>query len=217
MKIKVNLVDDHQMVVDGLALLLGAEDDIEVLDTALSGSEALAKLRNQQPNVILLDYSLGKSEEHDGYNGLQLAIEIMEHYPEIRIMMLTMHDMPEVILPCIQAGVHGYMLKSEKNAQFGKAIRELHFQGHYFTPEVAKDLAISLRKQEEEEINLSDRELEVLEHLYQGESTKEIAENLFISHHTVESHRKNLIQKFSAKNSVHLIYLALQKGYLKVG
>jgi DNA-binding NarL/FixJ family response regulator len=89
-------------------------------------------------------------------------------------------------------------------------------KGYYFSPSVAKDLALSIRKHNEQKIDLTEREQEVLECLYTGSSTKEIAETLFISHHTVDSHRKNLIHKFEAKNSIHLIYLALQKGFLRV-
>lgn len=216
MKIRINLVDDHQIVTDGLALILSEDEGIEVQDIAQSGSAALAQLANRTPDIVLLDYSLGKNGDKESSNGLQVAQAIISKYPEVKIMMLTMHDTPEVIVPCITAGVHGYMLKSEKNADFGAAIRHLYEFGHYFSPEVAKDLAVSIRKHSMDSVTLSHREQEVLECLYKGSSTKEIAEELFISHHTVESHRKNLIHKFEAKNSVHLIYLALQKGYLRV-
>ena len=215
MKISVNLVDDHQIFTDGLAQILSEDEGIEVLDVAQSGSLALAQLVKRVPDVILMDYSLGKSGEEER-NGLKVAETIISQYQEVKIMMLTMHDTAEVIVPCITAGVHGYMLKSEKNADFGAAIRQLYQQGHYFSPEVAKDLAVSIRKHSKDSVTLSQREQEVLECLYKGSSTKEIAEELFISHHTVESHRKNLIHKFEAKNSVHLIYLALQKGFLDV-
>lgn len=216
MKITVNLVDDHQIVTDGLALILSNDTGIEVMDVAQSGSIALAQLANRTPDVVLLDYSLGHDQNATERNGLETAKGIMAGYPEVKIMMLTMHDKADVIAPCISAGVHGYMLKSEKNADFGAAIRQLHFTGHYFSPEVAKDLAESMRKHSEDLIDLSEREQQVLAALYKGAATKDIADELCISHHTVESHRKSLIQKFEARNSVHLIYLALQKGFLSV-
>ena len=214
MKIKVNIVDDHKIVADGLRLILSDEEKIEIQDIAHSGEIAVAQLVDRQPDVILLDYSL--SSEKGKMNGLETAEKILEAYPDIKIMMLTMHDSADFIVPCITAGVHGYMLKSERNSDIGAAIEQLYHYGQYFSPEVAKDLAVSIRKQGEEKIPISEREQEVLEALFKGSSTKEIAEELFISHHTVETHRKNLIQKFGAKNSVHLIYLALQKGLLSV-
>jgi DNA-binding NarL/FixJ family response regulator len=216
MKITVNLVDDHQIVTDGLALILSNDEAIEIMDVAQSGSIALAQLANRTPDVVLLDYSLRTEGNPDDRNGLQIAEVILEKHPLVKIMMLTMHNKSEYIVPCIAAGVHGYMVKSERNADFGAAVRHLYQNGHYFSPEVAKDLAVSIRKRDEELIVLSLREQEVLEALYKGASTKEIADELFISNHTVESHRKSIINKFEAKNSIHLIYLALQKGYLSV-
>lgn len=216
MKITVNLVDDHQIVTDGLALILSGDEEIEIRDIAASGEMALAQLATQTPDVMLLDYSLGASGKPDTCNGLKVAEAVLAKHPDVKIMMLTMHDTAEVIVPCITAGVHGYMLKSEKNSDITAAIKQLYTYGHYFSPEVAKDLAISLRSFNQDKVVLTSREQEVLESLYQGACTKEIAEALFISHHTVESHRKNLIQKFEARNSIHLIYLALQDGHLVV-
>jgi DNA-binding NarL/FixJ family response regulator len=216
MKITVNLVDDHRIVTDGIAMILNEDEDIEIMDIAQSGSMALAQLTTRTPDVLVLDYSLGEKGEEENLNGLKIAEQVLEKYPDVKIMMLTMHDNHEVIVPCITAGVHGYMVKSEKNADIVVSIKHLYEHGHYFSPEVAKDLAVSIRKHSMENVSLSEREQEVLDHLYKGSSTKEMAEKLFISHHTVESHRKSLIQKFEAKNSVHLIYLALHKGHLKV-
>jgi DNA-binding NarL/FixJ family response regulator len=216
MKITVNLVDDHRIVIDGIAMMLSEDENIEVLDIAQSGSVALAQLANRTPDILVLDYSLGEKGEEENLNGLKVAEEVLKNYPEVKIMMLTMHNNSEVIVPCITAGVHGYMIKSEKSADIAVSIKHLYQHGHYFSPEVAKDLAVSIRKHSMETVSLSEREMEVLNHLYKGSSTKEIAQNLFISAHTVESHRKSLIHKFDAKNSIHLIYLALNKGHLKV-
>lgn len=216
MKITVNLVDDHKIVTDGLKLILSGDEEIEVRDIAQSGAMAIAQLANQIPDVLLLDYSLSTAGEPNNYNGLKVAEAILANHPTIKIMMLTMHDSAEVIVPCINAGVHGYMLKSEKNSDIAAAIKHLYQYGHYFSPEVARDLAISIRKYSQDKVLLTTREQEVLESLYKGSCTKEIANELFISHHTVESHRKNLIQKFEARNSVHLVYLALRTGHLRI-
>lgn len=216
MKIKVSIVDDHKVVTDGLRVILNGEHDIEVLNVANSGEAALAQLKNGGvPHVMVLDYGLyGSSGEQ--MNGLKTAEYILDGYPEVKILMLTMHQSLDFIVPCISAGVQGYMLKSEKNGDVAQAIRHLHLYGHYFSPEVAKDLALNSKKFNNDRFIVTDREQEVLNLLFEGYTTKEIAEKLFLSYHTVESHRKNLIQKFGAKNSVHLIYLSLKKGYLAV-
>jgi two-component system nitrate/nitrite response regulator NarL len=214
MSITVNLLDDHKVVTEGLSFILGNEEGIEVLDIAQTGAKALAQMKVRTPDIVLLDYSI--SEDAETATGLQIAETILERHPSVKIMMLTMHNTPEVIVPCIALGVHGYMLKSEEDSDFAAAIHQLTRKGYYFSPSVAKDLALSIRKHNEQKIDLTEREQEVLESLYIGSSTKEIAETLFISHHTVDSHRKNLIHKFDAKNSIHLIYLALQKGFLRV-
>ncbi len=214
MKVKVNIVDDHKIVADGLRMILSEEDKIEIQDIAHTGEVALAQLVDRQPDIVLMDYSLNGG--NGSLNGLQTAEKIIDAYPNTKVMMLTMHQSADYIVPCVSAGVHGYMLKSERNSDIGAAILHLYQHGQYFSPEVAKDLAFSIRRQNAEKVLISEREQEVLEALFKGANTKEIAEALFISHHTVETHRKNLIQKFGAKNSVHLIYLALQEGVISV-
>lgn len=216
MNITVNLVDDHKVVTEGLSFILGSEEGIEVLDTAQTGAMALAQMTERTPDVVILDYSLSEDKDSEITTGLDLAKIILERHPSVKIMMLSMHNKPEIIVPCVTSGVHGYMLKSEENADFAAAIRQLMYNSCYFSPSVARDLALGLRKRKDENIALTEREKEVLECLYKGANTKEIAEELFISPHTVDSHRKNLIHKFEAKNSIHLIYLALKKGILSV-
>lgn len=217
MKIKVSIVDDHKIVTDGLQVILNNSDDLEVINVANSGETALAQLKQEErPDVLVLDYSLNGNTGTNQMNGLETAEKVLSEFPDVRILMLTMHHSADIIIPCVSAGVQGYMLKSEKEGDIGEAIRHLYRHGHYFSPEVARDLAIHTRKLEFEELVVSEREQEVLSLLFQGFTTREIAEKLHLSHHTIESHRKNLINKFKAKNSIHLIYLALKKGFLEV-
>ena len=212
----MNIVDDHKIVTDGLRIILDGENDFEVLNVASSGETALAQLKNDDPpDVMILDYGPhGKAEKQ--MNGLETAETILNDYPQVKILMLTMHQSIDFIVPCVSAGVQGYMLKSEKNGDVAHAIRHLHRYGHYFSPEVARDLALNTKNLSLDQTVVTEREQEVLNLLFKGYTTKEIADQLFLSFHTVESHRKNLIQKFDAKNSIHLIYLCLQRGFLKV-
>lgn len=214
-KLKVHIVDDHQVIADGLQLMLGNHPDIEVSGVDHTGEMALARLVNTVPDVVLMDYSLSRPDT-EALNGLETAERILAEYSSVKIMMLTMHDAPNVIVPCVAAGVHGYMLKSERNSNVASAILALGRQGFYFSPSIAKDLAANMRKHSQDNGAVTEREREVLECLFKGGSTRDIADELFISIHTVDTHRRNLIQKLEAKNSIHLIYIALKKGILKV-
>jgi DNA-binding NarL/FixJ family response regulator len=176
----------------------------------------MAKIVSSPVDVLVLDYSLSNDYKKEVKNGLDLAKKVMEQYSDIRIMMLTMHDIPEVIVPCVEAGIHGYMLKSDSDFDIAIAIRKLVETGQYFSPSVARNLALSMHQFYLNRIELSPRELEVLDQVFQGNTAKEIGSNLFISPQTVESHRKKLLSKFEAKNSIHLLRKALDKGFLKL-
>lgn len=212
-KITIYLVDDHKVVTDGLLSVFQGEDNFEVLNTAQSGPQLLGQLVDQQPDVIVLDYSLNKSGD-DGMNGLETAKRVMEEYPDIKLLMLSMHSAPDVIVPVVEAGVHGYMLKSERGFNMVEAVRRTVEEGSYFSPEIAPQLAMHVRQYRTNFIDITDREQEVLETLFLGNSAKEIGEILHISTKTVETHRKHLLEKFEAKNSIQLIHKALEKGYL---
>ena len=214
-QIRVNLVDDHKVVLDGLISVLSADENIKIMDTSDSGEKLLTQLRVQCPEVIVMDYSLGtNTNEHQ--NGFQTAQKVFELYPDVKIMMLTMHESPEVIVPCVELGIQGYMLKSERNFDVAKAIRQVFQYGHYFSPEIAGQLARNIQRFKLDQISITTREQDVLEAMFVGMSTKEIADRLFISTNTVETHRKHLMSKFDAKNSLHLIYKALNKGFLNI-
>jgi DNA-binding NarL/FixJ family response regulator len=119
-----------------------------------------------------------------------------------------------VIRPCVEAGAHGYMLKSERGFDITSAIKELWKTDHYFSPEVRKSLSESRNDTAVETI--TEREKEIIQALFEGMSTKEMAEKFFISSHTVETHRRNLMGKLEAKNRQHLVYLAIKNGIISV-
>jgi DNA-binding NarL/FixJ family response regulator len=215
-QISVSIVDDHQVVLNGLTSVLEPLEDIIIQDVAQSGEMALAQLVSRQPDIVVMDYSLSTQPGEERLNGFETALKIMESYPQVKVLMLTMHDISDVIVPCIEHGIPGYMLKSERNFDIHKAITELHYKGNYFSPEISRFLARKISNFKEQSLDITTRERQVLEALFEGHSTKEIGEHLSISPNTVETHRKNLLSKFDAKNSLHLIYLALQRGYLNL-
>jgi len=211
--IKTILADDHKVVLDGLNAVLEDEPDIKIIGSAQNSSELRTLLDQAVPEVLVLDYSFRDQNDVDGY---EIAQEVLGNYPHLKVLMLTMHNSADKIVKCVEAGVHGYMLKSEPNFDIAKAIREIHSQGHYFSPEISLHLAANLHRFKQNRIELTKREKEVLEALFKGNSTAEIADLLFISTNTVETHRKNLMSKFEARNAVHLVYLAQLKGFLRL-
>ena len=215
-EIRTILADDHQVVLDGLLSVLEDETDIKVLGTARSGKEVELLLKAETPEVLVLDYSFRDQKDDSPQSGLEIAQILLKKYPDLNILMLTMHDGSDKIVKCIEAGVQGYMLKSEPDFDIARAIREIAKNGHYFSPEISTQLAINIIQYKQNRIELTKREQEVLEALFRGNSTSEIAELLFISNNTVETHRKNLMSKFEARNAVHLVYLAQQKGFLSL-
>lgn len=212
MKIKTYLVDDHQIVLDGLSSVLEDDQDIEVIGTARNGEGIRGLLLNEQPHVLVVDYNL--SDDLDGETGYDVATEVLEKYPDVLILFLTMHNSLHVIRPCVEAGAHGYMLKSERGFDIASAIKELWKTGHYFSPDVRKSLTESTKETAVETI--TEREREIIQALFEGMSTKEMAEKFFISSHTVETHRRNLMGKLEAKNRQHLVYLAIKNGIIAI-
>lgn len=193
------------------------EDDMEVLSVAQTGIQLLSQIVDDTPDVLILDYSLKSQGLGDKeMNGLETARRVRIDHENMLIMMLSMHNSTDIIARCLEAGVDGYMVKSEPDFDIVNAVRMLHRSGHYFSPEVANSLALSLNRIKSERIEVTEREQEVLDLLFKGQTATEIGEKLIISPRTVETHRKNLMRKFEANNSIKLIYEALRKGYLTV-
>jgi DNA-binding NarL/FixJ family response regulator len=216
MKIKVNLVDDHKVVTDGLRLILSHHEDIQILDIASSGEQLLSQLVKRQPDIIVLDYSLTDQNNSSAMNGFDTSKKVMALYSDIKILILSMHGSKEIIVPCVEYGIHGYMLKSENDFDIYQAIKRLYLQGQYFSPEIANQLVSTMRQYHQEFIHITDREKIVLEYIFTGMSAIEIGDKLCISARTVNTHRNHLFEKFEVNNTVHLIYKALQKGTLKI-
>jgi DNA-binding NarL/FixJ family response regulator len=215
-RISVNLLDDHKVVTEGLRSILSHHEDIRILDTASSGKQLLSQLVGRQPDIIITDFSLTNEHDSKAMNGLETAVQVMARYPIIKILMLSMYHNPEIVMPCIESGVHGYMLKSEKDFDIYKAVKKLCEEGAYFSPEIASQMAQMIKEYGLNSISLTENEQKTLQALFNGNSAKEIASLLNIGKRTVETHRKNLLQKFEAKNTAHLVHLAIERGFLKV-
>lgn len=199
--IKIVLVDDHQIVLDGLKSLLDADDAFEVLAAVNSGEQALITLEKNQPHILLSDFSL------PGINGLELSTIVKEKYPSVKRVLLSMHDEAHLIRQIMKTGVDGYLLKSIQQVELKQALHQIYSGLPYVSPEITKMILTDLSGDKKEEL-LTERELEILKLIVKEYSNKAIAEKLFISERTVETHRKNIFRKTNTGSLVGLVKFA---------
>lgn len=209
--IKVLLVDDHVLIRKGIALLLTNYPDIEVVGEASDGAEAIQMAEQLEPHVILMDISIP-----EGIDGLTATAEIKRQQPDIKIIMLTMHNEVIYVHQSIQAGADGYILKNSKGNEMYDAIQTV-FTGRKFyevgLPE--EQLEKLSKKTSGKEVDiLSPREQEILRLTILGYTNMQIAEKLFISPKTVENHKSNIMQKLEIKTRAELIQYGLVNNYL---
>ncbi len=199
--IRVLLVDDHILVLDGLQARLELEGNIDIIATASNGLEALEKAKQTQPDLILMDVSMPV------LNGLEATKRFKVEQPNVKILMLSMHNDKEYILSLVQSGANGYVLKDVSSEELVQAINTVYQGGTYFSSG-ASDSLFSLASSTPCE-ELTKRETAVLKELAIGLSNKEIAQALNISVRTVETHRQNIKNKLDIHTSAGLIKYAL--------
>lgn len=205
MRIKVFVTDDHYMVVEGLRSLLQNEKNIEWLGHASNADSCLAFLHKQLPDVILMDINM------PGKNGIELCKAVKEKYPSVLVIGLSTFNQQSFIQKMMENGASGYVLKNATQEELMEAIQAVAIGKTYLSEEAAT----SLRKYAESEIPvITRREKEVLGLIADGMTNNEIAQKLFISTTTVDSHRKNLLTKFEAKNTALLIRTAAQLHFI---
>ena len=212
-KIRVLIADDHTIVRSGVRLLLQGEPDIEVVGEALDGDEAVALAESLRPDMVLMDIAM------PGTSGLDATRRIKARFPEMRVLVLTMHRSDEYFFEMLKAGASGYVLKGAEISELISAVRTVA-QGEVFLyPTMAKQLLQDyLSRVKEPESSgppaLTPREKEILHLLAEGYSNKEIAERLVLSPSTIHSHRTNLMRKLNLSSRYELIQYARQRGLL---
>lgn len=210
MKTKIFIVDDHRMMIDGIVSLLQGEKNIEITGTALNGQEALVAIRNKKADILLTDISM------PGMSGMDLCREMKQKFPEIKVLVLTMYNDREIVNEIINAGANGYILKNTGKQELLDAIETVSKNGNYYSSEVVNTLIENLKNPlKQKSIDSSDltgREIEIVRLIVEEFSSVEIAEKLFISQRTVETHRKNILRKTGVKNIVGLIKYAYEKN-----
>ena len=212
-QISVLIADDHTIVRSGVRLLLEAETDIRVVGEALNGLEALELAESLQPDVVLMDITMPEMD------GLEATREIKTRFPQINVLVLTMHRSDEYFFEMLKAGASGYILKGAKTSELINAVRVV-YQGEVFLyPTMTQKLVNGYLKLSEwdEEVGptLSPREKEIMSLIAEGYSSKEIADQLVISPSTVHSHRGNLMDKLGLNNRRELIQFARKRGLIR--
>ena len=212
--IRVFITDDHEIYLEGLALLLGKQDGIEVIGTAASGKDLLAQIQGLQTDILLLDVYLPDIGEEELLQGIRAS------RPELKVIYLTLLRGTRYIHKLTRHNIQGYLLKNAALEELLTAVRTVHDGGSYFSKDIhigdrEEDFrnTITIEDRQIEDI-LSRRELEVLKLICKEYSNAEIAEKLFLSVSTVETHRKNLIAKLGVNNTVGLVKFALRNNLI---
>lgn len=211
-KIRVLIVDDHTILREGIRALLAAHDDIEVVGEAADGREAVEKVHQLSPDVVLMDVAMPLMD------GLEATRRIRKENPKAKVLILTQYDNKEYILSSIKVGASGCVPKRVVASELVSAIRAVHLGDSFLHPSAAKFLIEDyLQKVEEDPYDsLTDREREILKLVAEGRTNGEIADVLSISVKTVLGHRTSVMEKLDIHNRTELIKYAIRKGLISV-
>jgi two-component system response regulator NreC len=214
-KIKVLVADDHTILRQGIKSLLANEEEIEVIGEAKDGREALTIIEETLPDVILMDIAM------PGLNGLEATRRIKKKFPRMKVLVLTMYTNEEYIFQILNAGANGYLVKETAFQDLISAIKAVYKNEAFMSPSISKKVINSYikRAQNDEEVTcevLTTREREILQLIAEGNSSKKIAELLFISPKTVETHRTHIMDKLNIHNRTGLVKYAIRKGIVDV-
>ena len=211
---KILIADDHKMFRDGLRAILEQEQDIEIVGEAGSARDVFLLLESVNPDVILLDISLGDN------NGIEVTKVLREKYPQLRVLVISMHAESSYILKMLEIGASGYILKDAGKNEMINAVRAVAAGDSYFSQQVSAIMVAYLQRKgmppakKKEDILLTRRMIEVLKLIVSEFSNQEIADKLFISTRTVDTHRRNLLEKLGLKNTAGLVKYAMKHGYM---
>lgn len=211
-KIKVLIVDDHAVLRDGIRALLDVPEDIEMVGEASEGKDALEKTQELAPDVVLMDLMM------PGMDGLEATRRLKKKAPKVKVLILSQHDNREYILSAIKAGAAGYVVKKALGLELVSAIRAVYSGFFYLHPSVTEPVVTEYLKQAEEEPydSLTAREREILKLIADGNTSREIADMLFISLKTVIGHRARIMEKLELHSSTELIKYAIRKGLIAI-
>lgn len=201
--IRVMTADDHLLIREGLAALIGAHPDIEIVGEAADGDEAIRKFEELRPDVLLLDLQMPKR------HGVEVIGEIRSRFPAARIIVLTTYDMEQVVSKALAAGAQAYLLKTSVRRELINTIRSVVTGRRHVDPEVATTLA-----NHADDEPLTPREVAVLSLVAEGNSNREIGSALSIAEETVKGHIKSILSKLTANDRAHAVAIGLKRGII---
>jgi DNA-binding NarL/FixJ family response regulator len=212
---RIILADDHILLRQGIKQIIEASDDMKVVGEASDGLDLLNLLKRIVPDMVILDISM------PNLRGVEATCEIKMNYPEIKILILSMHKNKKYLYHALSAGANGYLLKEDTDTELFSAIKTVREDGIYVSPLLSKELTTDFIKLYKGNAKLPTepltiRERQVLKLIAEGKSNKEVAELLFISARTVQHHRANIMKKLSLKKTADLVKYAIRKGYTSV-
>lgn len=210
--ITIAMAEDHQMLIDGVQSFFQYDEDINIIGTVNNGEDLIKLVSLKQPKLVITDIRMPRMD------GIQATKLIKTQFPHIKVLALTMFDQPEAIKQMLDAGASGYLLKNSGIKMLSKAIVTIANGDTFFDPNVAFNfmndyINENVTIDKSEKIVLSNREKEILQLIANGNTSKEIAEALFIAKTTVDTHRKNMIRKLSLKGGNELVKYAIDKKY----
>jgi len=213
-KIHIIIVDDHKIVRQGLKALLIGEKQIKIIAEAASADELFEELKNKTPNLIVLDIGL------PGISGIDIAKTLSREYPRIKTIMLSANIDEENITASVKAGANGFLPKDTSREELIEAVTKVYSGQDYFGEGIShiiyKSYVKTIKSKKNPAVALSEREIEVVKLLCEGLGHKQIAEKLFISVRTVETHKKNILEKLNLQNSVELVKFAIKTGMIEL-
>jgi DNA-binding NarL/FixJ family response regulator len=215
MPVRLLIADDHRIMLDGIVSLLQTDEDILVAGIAANGYEVLEQVSEHDFDVCLLDINM------PGLDGMETTKLLKEKKPDLKIIILTTYDDKEIIAQMLEYGVSGYLLKNSSKQELTEAIKKVAGGGFYFSDEVHASIMKNYTRQLKEKrnsaevITLTKREQEILQLLALEYTNEKIAEALIISYRTVETHRKNIMQKTKSHNLAGLLKFAYSKNLLR--
>ena len=210
-KVKILIVDDHAVLRDGLRAMLGVYDEIEIVGEASEGKEAIKKVLESAPDVILMDLVM------PGMDGLEATRRILKKMPKAKVLFLTQYETKEYLLSAIKAGAAGYIPKRALSSELLTAIHTVHKGDSFLYPSAAATLIEGYRQQAEEAEpydQLTAREREILKLIAEGHTSRKVSDILHISFRTVNGHRTKIMNKLNIHKSTELIKYAIRKGLL---
>lgn len=213
---KILIADDHAMFADGIMSILNEENDMKVIGNCLDGPSVLLKIRSEDVDLLLLDINL------PGMSGIEVCGKINKSFPHVKVLAISMFNEESYVSEILNNGASGYILKNTGREELLKAIRSVMEGNTYFSEEVTETMMKSLMKNRKSSKSstsflpkISRREKEVLQLIVQEHTTQEIANLLFISLKTVESHRSNLLAKLNARNTAGLVRIAMTNNLVE--